>query len=259
MIAIRTKREIAIMRDANRIVAEVLAAMAEAARPGVTTGELDALAEAIILRSGAEPAFKGYRGYPAATCISLDEVVVHGIPGGRVLEPGQIVSMDVGTRYKSYYGDAAYSLACGGSTGPERQCLMDTTDLALSRAVRAARTGNHLADISKAIERTCRPLGYGVVESFVGHGIGRQMHEEPQISNVYTGRRGPRLKTGMVFAIEPMINLGTHNVCVLEDGWTAMTADGLPSAHFEHSIVVRDGGGEILSDAGGLIWGRRAE
>lgn len=259
MIAVRGKREIALLRDANRIVVDVLNALAELAKPGVTTGELDVVAETIIRRYGAEPSFKGYRGYPASVCISVEEEVVHGIPGRRVLLPGQIVSLDVGAKFKGFHGDAAYSLACGGATDASRQRLMHMTDLALARAIRAAKAGNHLSAISIAVEQTCKPAGYGVVEAFVGHGIGTKMHEDPQIPNVYTGSKGPRLKAGMVLAIEPMINMGTPDVAVLADGWTAVTSDGLPSAHYEHSVVVREDGGEILSEGGGLVWGRRVE
>jgi methionyl aminopeptidase len=258
MIAIRSEREIGFLREANRIVAETLAALVAMVKPGVTTRELDVAAEAMIRVLGAEPAFKGYRGYPASACISLEEVVVHGIPGDRVIRQGEIVSIDLGTHYKGYYGDAAVSVTCG-PTDPERQRLLDVTDLALSRAIRAAKAGNYVNDISVAVERTCRAAGFGVVHEFVGHGIGAQMHEPLQIPNFDTGRRGPRLKRGMVLALEPMVNMGGRGVHILEDGWTAVTDDGRPSAHFEHSIVVRDDGGEILSGTDKLVWGRRQE
>ena len=256
MIAIRTEREIELLRQANQIVAKVHAALAPRVQPGVTTAELDAFADQMICDHGAIPAFKGYSGYPAATCISVDKEVVHGIPGNRVLRDGQIVSIDVGSLYKGYYGDAAVSLPCG-QVDPARQKLLEVTDLALSRAIRAARDGAFLNDIGIAVEQTCIPYGYGVVRDFVGHGIGTQMHEEPQVLNFDSGRKGPRLKTGMVLAIEPMVNMGTHRVRVLRDGWTAVTVDGKPSAHFEHTIVVRPDGGEILSLSDQLVWGRR--
>lgn len=258
MIAIRSEREIAILREADRIVADTLAALALLVRPGITTKELDATAEALILKKGATPAFKGYRGYPAATCISLDEVVVHGIPGDQVLAEGQIVSIDIGSFYKGYYGDAAVSVPCG-RVDAERRRLLETTDLALSRAIRAARAGNHLCAIGRVVERTCKEEGFSVVRNFVGHGIGAEMHEDPQVPNFDTGRRGPRLKAGMVLAIEPMVNMGRYDVKVLDDGWTAVTVDGKPSAHFEHSVVVRKDGGEILSATDGYAWGRREE
>lgn len=258
MIAIRTEREIDILRQANQIVAEVLVALAAQVKPGVTTRELDTLAEEMILARDATPAFKGYHGYPAATCISVDEVIVHGIPGDQALQDGQIVSIDVGTCHKGYYGDAALSVPCG-RIDPDRQRLLDTTDLALTRAIAAARDGNCLRDIGRAVEAVCVAEGFSVVRAFVGHGIGTQMHEEPQVPNFDIGQSGPRLKTGMVLALEPMVNMGGHKVRVLEDGWTAVTADGRPSAHFEHSVVVREDGGEILSFTAKRRWGRRRE
>lgn len=258
MIAVRSEREIDLLRQANQIVADVLVAMAGMVKPGVTTKELDTVAEEIIYLRGALPSFKGYHGYPAATCISVEEQVIHGIPGNRVLRAGQIVSMDVGVFYKGYHGDAAVTVACA-EVDAARQKLMATTDLALTRAIKAARTGNFLSEVSKAVERTCKKEKYGVVRSFVGHGIGTEMHEEPQVPNFDTGQRGPVLKTGMILALEPMVNMGTHRVKVLQDGWTAVTADGKPSAHFEHSVVVREGAGEILSASGKLIWGRRED
>jgi len=256
MIAIRSEREIDLLREANQIVAKVHVALDAMIRPGITTRELDAAAEEVILESGGTPAFKGYHGYPAATCISIEEVVVHGIPGDRQVHDGEIVSIDVGVRYKGYYGDAARSVTCG-PTDARRQRLLDTTDLALSRAIKLARTGNHLRDIGVAVERTCTAENFSVVRDFVGHGIGTEMHEDPQIANFDMGDRGPRLKTGMVLAIEPMVNMGTERVKVLRDRWTAVTADGKPSAHFEHSVVVREDGGEILSASDACVWGQR--
>lgn len=255
MIAIRTKREIGLLAEANGIVADVLAALAERIAPGVTTAELDAEAERMIRGAGGEPAFLGYQGYPKATCISVDEVIVHGIPSGRRLKDGEIVSIDVGVRHKGYYGDAAISVACGG-LDDQRMRLMETTERALAHGIDKARAGNYLSDVSRVIQEICEQEGFTVVRQFVGHGIGTEMHEEPQIPNFVTGDRGPKLKAGMVMAIEPMVNAGTHEVRVLEDGWTAVTADGLPSAHFEHSIVVRNGEPEILSSTPKRVWGR---
>jgi methionyl aminopeptidase len=256
MISVRSEREIDLLREANQIVARVHDALQAMIEPGVTTAELDAVAEDIILSADAKPAFKGYHGFPASTCISVDEVIVHGIPGDRVLKEGEIVSVDVGVAHRGYYGDAAVSWACG-KIDSARQKLLDTTDLALSEAIKAAAAGNYLQDIGRAVESVCLPKGYGIVRDFVGHGIGTSMHEEPQIPNYDDGRKGPRLKAGMVLAIEPMVNIGTEKVKVLADGWTAVTADGKASAHFEHSVVVREEGGEILSGSKVHIWGRR--
>ncbi len=258
MIAIRSEREIGLLREANQIVASVHAALAPLIKPGVTTRALDEVAEEIILSAGATPSFKGYHGYPASTCISIEDEVVHGIPGDREIQEGEIVSVDVGACYKGYHGDAAVTRACG-AIDADRQHLLDTTNLALSRAIRAARVDNHLRDIGRAVENTCKEAGLTVVRDFVGHGIGAKMHEDPQIPNFDDGRRGPRLKEGMVLAIEPMVNVGGHKVRVLEDDWTAVTADGKPSAHFEHSVVVRKDGGEILSASAACTWGQVPE
>ncbi len=258
MIAIRSEREIALLREANQIVAEVHVAIARMAQPGVNTGTLDAEAERIIRSYGAVPAFLGFQGFPASTCISVDEEVVHGIPGDRTLQAGEVVSIDVGVIHQGYVGDAACTHAVG-AIDAERRRLLETTDLALSAAIRAARAGNHLEAIGEAVEAVCNPAGLGIVRDFVGHGIGAQMHEPPQIPNFVTGNRGPKLRAGMVLAIEPMVNLGTHEVRVLDDGWTVVTADGRASAHFEHSIVVREDGGEILSSTPLLIWGQARE
>jgi len=255
VIARRTQREVDILRQANQIVADTLVAMAEMIRPGITTFELDLAAEALIRQRGGVPAFLGYRGYPNATCISVDDVVVHGIPGDRRLADGEIVSMDVGVIYKGYHGDAAVSVPCR-EVSKEKRRLLDAADRALANGIAAARAGNYLEDISRAIEETCRAEGFSVVRAFVGHGIGTRLHEEPQIPNFVTGERGPRLRSGMVLAIEPMVNLGVADIRVLDDGWTAVTADGNPSAHFEHSVVVRDGEPDILSMTSKRVWGQ---
>jgi methionyl aminopeptidase len=255
LIALRSEREIEILRQANQIVADVLAALAEKIRPGVTTGELDALGEKMIRDMGGIPSFLGYRGYPNATCISVDEVIVHGIPGPRQIREGQIVSIDVGVLYQGYHGDAAITVPCG-IVDKVRERLMKTTDRALARAILAARPGAYLQDVSRAIQETAEAAGFSVVRVFVGHGIGSQMHEDPQIPNFVTRDRGPKLKSGMVLAIEPMINAGTYETVLLNDNWTAVTADGKPSAHFEHSIVLRDHGAEILSATPKHVWGQ---
>ncbi|MDX9971805.1 MAG: type I methionyl aminopeptidase [FCB group bacterium] len=256
MIALRSENEIAILREANRIVAEVLATLAEKVEPGITTGSLDDQALKLIRQMGGEPAFLGYNRYPKSTCISVDEVIVHGIPGTRKLREGEIVSIDVGVVYKGYVGDAALTVPCG-KIDRERRRLMETTDRSLANAIAAARSGRPLEDVSRAVQETCEAEGFSVVRCFVGHGIGTQMHEEPQIPNFVTGEPGPVLRPGMVLAIEPMVNAGVPDVRVMKDGWTAVTADGRPSAHFEHSIVVREGEAEILSLTPRRTWGQR--
>ncbi|HNV21711.1 MAG TPA: type I methionyl aminopeptidase [Candidatus Hydrogenedentes bacterium] len=256
MIALREESEIATLREANRIVSDTLVTLVEQVRPGITTRELDAIAEDCIRGAGAAPSFLGYRGYPNSTCISVEDVIVHGIPGDRELREGQIVSIDVGAYYLGYHGDAALTVGCG-PVDELRRRLMDATDRALSAGLQAARAGNYLVDVSRAVQRVCEQAGFSVVRDFVGHGIGRKMHEEPQVPNFDTGVRGPLLRDGMVLAIEPMVNAGKPGVKVLRDGWTAVTIDGKPSAHFEHSIVVRDGAPEILSATPRLIWGQR--
>jgi methionyl aminopeptidase len=255
VIALRTEREIGILREANKIVAEVLATLAEKIVPGVSTAELDKIAEKIIRDHGAIPSFLGYRGYPKSTCISVDEEIIHGIPGKRRIKEGEIVGVDVGAVYKGYHGDAAVTVPCG-EVSEERTRLMRVTDLALARGIRCAHAGNFLQDVSRAVQETVEAEGFSVVRVFVGHGIGTEMHEDPQIPNMVTGDRGPRLRAGMVLAIEPMVNAGTHEVRILRDGWTAVTADGRPSAHFEHSVVVRERDAEILSLTPRRVWGR---
>lgn len=255
MIALRTDREIAILREANQIVAEVLVALADMVAPGITTGEMDAAADKLIRKLGGKPSFLGYKGYPKSTCISVDEVIVHGIPGEQRLEEGQIVSIDVGVFLRGYHGDAAITVPCG-QVDEQRRQLMQVTDLALARGVAAARGGNYLEEISRAVQETCEGAGFSVVRCFVGHGIGKRLHELPQIPNFVSGDRGPKLRPGMVLAIEPMVNAGVEDVRVLRDGWTAVTADGLPSAHFEHSVVVTDEEPIILSTSPERVWGQ---
>ncbi len=256
MVVIRSEWEIELLRVANQIVAEVLATLAEYIKPGITTKELDTIAENMIRERGATPSFKGYNGYPAAICVSVEDEVVHGIPGKRILKKGEIVSIDVGTCYCGYHGDAAVTIPCG-EIDAKRKKLLETTDLALSRAITVAKEGNAINEIGKVVEKTCKEEGFSVVRDFVGHGIGTKMHEPLQIPNFDTGRPGITLRKGMVLAIEPMVNMGTPAVRILDDGWTAVTRDGLPSAHFEHSIVVREDKGEILSSNERLIWGQR--
>ena len=258
MIAIRSEREIDLLRQANAIVAKAHQCAYKMIQPGVSTRDIDKEVEKIIRESGGYPAFKGYRGFPAATCISLEEEVVHGIPGKRKLRAGDIVSVDIGVCYKGYYGDAAATHPCG-AVDALRLKLMDVTDVALARAIRVAHAGNYLNDIGVIIEQTSHDAGFDVVRDFVGHGIGLEMHEDPQILNFDNGSPGPRLKTGMVLAIEPMITAGDGAVRVKKDGWTVVTRDGKPSAHFEHSIVVREDAGEILSWCDVPRWGDRQD
>lgn len=254
MIALRTEREIRILREANRMVAEVLATLADMVAPGVTTAELDATAERLIKSMGGVPSFLGYRGYPNSTCISVEDEVIHGIPGPRKLRNGEIVSIDVGVFWQGYHGDAAISVPCGKVDGLRKR-LLETTNRALARGVAAAKAGNRIYDISRAIQTVCEKAGFSVVKNFVGHGIGTEMHEEPQIPNFVMSDRGPILRPGMVLAIEPMVNAGRDDVYVLDDGWTAVTADAKPSAHFEHSIVVGEEKPEVLSVNSRRTWG----
>ncbi len=246
MINIRTKEEIEIMRRSNRLVAQVLGKLKEAIGPGVTTKELDQLAERLIKESGATPAFKGYRGYPATLCVSVNEEVVHGIPGSRKLREGDIVSLDLGVYLNGYYGDAAITVPVGKVSQKATE-LLKITEQALYKGIEQARAGNRLFDISHAIQSWVESFGFSVVRDFVGHGIGRNLHEEPQIPNFGPPHQGPRLEPGMVLAIEPMINAGGWEVKVLKDGWTVVTADGSLSAHFEHTIAITDGRADILS------------
>jgi methionyl aminopeptidase len=246
MIHIKTKKQIEIMRVANRIVARTLRILAENLTPGITTGELDKIAEKEIRASGATPAFLGYRGYPASLCISINEEVVHGIPGSREIKSGDVVSMDLGTFYEGFCGDSAMTVAVGEASEPTKK-LISVTKEALEHGIKAMRVGNRLYDISAAVQRHVEANGFSVVRQFVGHGIGREMHEDPQIPNYGKPGTGVRLKEGMVFAIEPMVNMGGWEVKVLDDDWTVVTLDGSLSAHFEHSVAVTSDGPDILS------------
>lgn len=246
MIILKSKDEIEKMRSASRVVAEVLQELRKAVRPGMTTLELDAIAERGIRGRGAIPAFKGYRGFPNTLCVSVNEQVVHGIPSKRRLKEGDIVGLDLGAIWEGYYGDAAVTVTVGRAA-PEAEDLLTTTREALHAGINQARPGNHLSDISHAIQTYAEARGYTVVRAFVGHGIGTALHEEPQVPNFGPPSRGPRLKAGMVLAIEPMVNIGEAEVEILDDGWTVVTADGQLSAHFEHTIAITERGPEILS------------
>jgi methionyl aminopeptidase len=235
------------MREAGRITARVLRLVGEAVGPGVTTAHLDELAEEAIRAAGAVPAFKGYHGFPATLCTSLNSEVVHGIPSAkRRLRDGDIISVDVGAVIDGYYGDSAMTFSVGHLEA-ETNRLLEVTRGSLDAGIAACLVGNHLSDISHAVQRLAEGAGFSVVREYVGHGIGREMHEEPQIPNYGPPGKGPVLKTGMVFAIEPMINAGGADVESLSDGWTVVTCDGRPSAHFEHTVAVTDGGPLVLT------------
>ena len=241
MIILKTPEEIEIMAQASKLVAETLEALKKEVRPGVTTEQLDRFAEEFILARGGRPAFKGYRNYPKTLCASVNEQVVHGIPSKRPLKEGDIVGLDLGAIVGGFYGDAAMTVAVG-TVSPEAARLIKVTEEALYLGIEQAVVGNRLSDISHAIQRHVEAAGYSVVTDFVGHGIGRQLHEEPQVPNYGKPGQGPRLQYGMVLAIEPMVNMGGSAVRILEDQWTAVTKDGSLSAHFEHTIAIRPSG-----------------
>jgi methionyl aminopeptidase len=246
MINIRSPREIEQLKKANAIVAEVLQILEDKVKPGITTKELDQMAEDYIRSRGAVPAFKGYRGFPGTLCVSINEEVVHGIPSQRKLKAGDILSVDVGVNRGGYFGDAAITFPVG-EVDQEARRLIEVTERALYIGIEEAKAGNRVFDISFAIQQWVESHGFSVVRDFVGHGIGKSLHEEPQIPNFGSPHQGPRLEKGMVFALEPMVNEGTYEVRVLSDAWTVVTADGRRSAHFEHTIGLTDGGAEILS------------
>jgi methionyl aminopeptidase len=246
MVIRKSDRELALMREAGRIVAITLAHLEERIKPGITTAEMDALAHEIVTKHGATPSFLGYRGFPASLCISINEELVHGLPGPRVLEEGDIVSMDFGAIYQGYHGDAAVTVAVG-KISQETQRLVETTRGALEAAIAQARKGHYLGDISWAIQSYAESRGFSVVRQYVGHGVGRDMHEDPQIPNYGQPGRGILLKPGMTFALEPMVNIGSYLTQVLDDNWTVVTEDGELSAHFEHTIAITSGEPEILT------------
>ncbi|MEW6412205.1 MAG: type I methionyl aminopeptidase [Candidatus Zixiibacteriota bacterium] len=246
MIKLKTPEEIEIMRRAGRIVAETLEMVGENLKPGMTTGKLNEMIEEYIRSKDAIPAFLNYQGFPASACVSIDEEVVHGIPGKRVIREGEIVSVDVGSIFEGFYGDAARTFAVG-EVSEQKLHLMETTEKCLRAGIDKARNGNKLGQISAAVQQVAENEGYGVVRQLVGHGIGRKMHEEPQVPNYGSAQEGPVLKTGMVLAIEPMINMGTYEVKTLPDGWTFVTLDGQPSAHFEHTVAITEDGPDILT------------
>jgi methionyl aminopeptidase len=246
MVILKLPDEIDKMRASNQIVAEILCILKEKVKPGITTAELDRLSEELARKREARPAFKGYKGYPFSLCISVNSEVVHGMPSNRILIDGDIVSLDYGVYYEGYYGDAAITIPVG-SVSEEAKRLISTTEQGLYHGIDKARAGNRLGDISSAIQDFVETAGFSVVRDFVGHGIGKNLHEEPQIPNFGTKGRGMELRPGMVLAIEPMVNEGTYKVRVLDNGWTVVTQDGKLSAHFEHSIAITRNGPDILS------------
>jgi methionyl aminopeptidase len=249
VILLKSPRELEHMRAAGRILAEVKALLQRLVGPGVSTKEIDAEVEALILSRGATPAFKGYRGYPATVCASINEEVVHGIPSPkRKLKEGDIIGLDLGCIVEGYYGDCAVTLPVG-AVPPRVQELIDVTRESLDKAIVQCRVGNRIGDISHTVQMHCEGHGFGVVRAFVGHGIGRALHEEPQVPNFGDAGRGPALKAGMVLAIEPMVTMGSYEVQVLEDGWTAVTTDGGMAAHFEDTIAITEDGPEVLTRA----------
>jgi methionyl aminopeptidase len=248
MINLKSKREIELMRDSCRIVAEILEELRPHCKVGVTTLELDAIAEARTLKAGAKPAFKGYRGYPRALCASINQQVVHGIPGHIVLKEGDIISLDFGVLYKGYFGDAAITVPIG-EVSLETRMLLKITEECLYRGIEQMIPENHLSDLSRAIQMHAESNGFTLVKEFGGHGIGRKLHEDPMVLNYVSNGRGIKLRPGLVLAVEPMVNLGGDEVQILKDGWTVETLDGKPSAHFEHTVAITEKGPEILTRA----------
>jgi methionyl aminopeptidase len=246
MIYLKTDEEIELMRVSNLIVSRTLAEIAKNIKPGVTTIQLDKIAEAFIRDNGAVPTFLGYEGFPNSLCISVNDQVVHGIPSDYELKEGDIVSVDCGAQKDGFHGDSCYTF-CVGEVSEEIKKLLRTTKESLYEGIKNAVEGKRIGDISYAIQTYCEDRGYSVVRKMVGHGIGREMHEDPEVPNFGKRGNGPKLKSGMTIAIEPMINMGKHDIYIEKDGWTARTQDRKPSAHFEHTVVIRKGQADILS------------
>ena len=251
MIIIKNGHEIDAMRKACRITAAARALAGEMVRPGISTKEIDKAVHDYIVSQGAKPSFLGYHGFPASACISVNSTVIHGIPGGYVLKEGDIVSIDVGAYYQGFHGDCAATFACG-AISTEAQKLIDVTKQSFFEGIRFATRGHRVSDISHAIQTYVESNGFSVVRSFVGHGVGAQLHEEPEVPNFGNPGRGPRLLPGMTIAVEPMVNEGVYDVRVLRDGWTTVTADGKLSAHYENTVLITDGEPEILTVTEGL-------
>jgi methionyl aminopeptidase len=246
MISLKSKREIAIMREASRIVAEVLEELRHACREGARTLDLDRLSEEKTIQLGAQPAFKGYRGYPRALCTSINQQVVHGIPGDYQLKDGDIVGLDFGVLYQGYFGDGAITVPIG-AIPPETQKLLKVTEECLYLGIEQMVPEKHLSDLSHAIQVHAESNGFSLVKEFGGHGIGKQLHEDPMVLNYVVNGRGTKLRPGLVLAVEPMVNMGADRVQILQDGWTVVTVDGMPSAHFEHTVAITENGPEILT------------
>ena len=251
MIAIKNERELALMRKACKITAAARALAGEMVRPGVSTKQIDKAVHDFIVSQGAQPSFLGYHGFPGSICASVNNTVIHGIPGGYILKEGDIVSIDVGAYYQGFHGDCAATYACGAISA-EAQRLIDVTKQSFYEGIRFATRGHRVSDISHAIQTYVESNGFSVVRSFVGHGVGAQLHEEPEVPNFGSPGRGPRLLPGMTLAVEPMVNAGVYDVKVLRDGWTTVTADGKLSAHYENTVLITDGEPEILTVAEGL-------
>ena len=251
MIAIKNARQLDAMRQACKITAAARALAGEMVRPGVSTKQIDKAVHDFIVAQGAKPSFLGYHGFPGSTCISVNSTVIHGIPGGYVLQEGDIVSVDVGAYYQGFHGDCAATFPCG-SISAEAQRLIDVTKQSFFEGIRFATRGHRVSDISHAIQTYVESNGFSVVRSFVGHGVGAQLHEEPEVPNYGAAGHGPRLLSGMTLAIEPMVNAGVADVKVLKDQWTTVTADGKLSAHYENTVLITDGEPEILTVAEGL-------
>lgn len=245
-ISIKTPEEIKILREAGQILSAIISEVRCSLKSGMTTREVDRKTGEIILARRVKSAFKGYRGFPGCVCVSVNEEVVHGIPGDKILQEGDIVSLDIGIIHKHYYSDTAVTVAVG-RIQPELQKLLDVTVESLYKGIEEARAGNHLSDISHAIQKHVESNGFSVVKEFVGHGIGKRLHEDPEIPNFGPPHQGPLLKEGMVLAIEPMVNFGAAPTKILDDGWTVVTQDGRPSAHFEHSVLIGPNGPEVLT------------
>jgi methionyl aminopeptidase len=247
MISIKSEKDLDMLRRSGEILARIMQKLRDCVKPGIATQDIDNLAEELIQKSGAVSAFKGYRGYPKSICTSINDEVVHGIPAERNLQEGDIISLDLGINYRDYLADCAVTLPVGQII-PQKRKLIEVTKKALSEGIKQARPNNHLSDISYAIQGCVEKNGFSVVRQFVGHGIGFRLHEEPEIPNFGKPHQGPVLKSGMVLAIEPMVNMGTWEVEILENGWTAVTKDRLSSAHFEHTVAITEKGPEILTN-----------
>ena len=247
MIVYKSREEIDKMRRAGRIVAAAIDAVLEKVRSGISTKALDAVAEQVIRNEGATPSFLGYRGYPASLCASINDQIVHGIPGERIIEEGDIVSLDFGAIWEGFHGDSAVSIVVGKARSPEAEELVRVTEEALNAGIAQIKAGGHLSDVGHAVQQVAEGAGFSVVREYVGHGIGRHLHEDPQVPNFGSPGRGPTMREGLVIAVEPMVNAGGWETVLMPDKWTVVTADGSLSAHFEHTIAITEDGPEVLT------------